>query len=378
MAPDAFEHLKSLKVLDLGGNKLEQLTISGLPQLRRLRVNDNHLSDLSQLKLVSTPLLESVHLDHNEVDVIGEGDLDGLVACPQLVSLSLASNFISTIHQDAFGRVPSLRTLSLQQNKLEQLSGNNSLSFLHPLTELRRLYLSHNHFKLVDENDLASLAHLEVLALDHNLLTRVEAGAFAGCGATLKRLFLDSNRLYYLPQGLFDPLQASRLESIDLSHNQWECICGQEWLGVWLRTVDPSALGATRGDLGCLVGGAKCDDKDDAQFSSSSTSWMIVLAALFAIVTITSMLAIGYLLVQESCRESRLLHRLRRVPSDMVNLLPDEKASTAPSGDSVLVSGDTDRRRDTGKDPPLIRATPQSNNRGGSTKKSVRFDDAIR
>ena len=50
----------------------------------------------------------------------------------------------------------------------------------------------------------------------------------------MQRLYLNKNKLKYLPKGSFDSFSFDTMEAIDVSSNKWECICEEEWLGKWL------------------------------------------------------------------------------------------------------------------------------------------------
>ncbi|KAJ1453237.1 hypothetical protein M885DRAFT_466676, partial [Pelagophyceae sp. CCMP2097] len=165
--PASLEGLKHVQRFLLKGNALRELpeAVSALRGLLQLDCCRNHIRStapgLSQLRLV-----KEVHLDGNDLHELGT-ELAQLRACA---------------------------VLSLRNNQLEALPRSFGAMF-----KLQRLYLSHNRFRTVDGDVLASLVSLVELDLSHNSIS----------GA--------------LPAKLF---RLAKLRSLDLSNNQIDSIPG--------------------------------------------------------------------------------------------------------------------------------------------------------
>ncbi|XP_038127947.1 extracellular matrix protein 2 isoform X3 [Cyprinodon tularosa] len=155
------------------------------------------------------------------------------LSIPELKSLSLEGNNISSIPAEAFNGIPNLEWINLKKNKLTS-AGINPKAFTG-LKMLRRLYLDENLLDVVppdlpptlqelkindnqlrgiDENVFRDLKNLVILELEGNLLSEgnVRPRAFA----PLTQLFylrLGRNYFRTIPQGLPKSLLELHLES---------------------------------------------------------------------------------------------------------------------------------------------------------------------
>jgi len=119
---DAFAHMKKLKTLDLGGNRLEILSVEHLPLLSHLYLNNNSFTSLRNIQLSGLVSLQVLNLDRNELREIDDSSFRSLLTSTQLGSISLVKNEISWIGCNAFEPVSNLRVLSLQNNSITSLS----------------------------------------------------------------------------------------------------------------------------------------------------------------------------------------------------------------------------------------------------------------
>ena len=161
-------------------------------------------------------------------------DMFGLTRSDRIETMSLAWNNLSQISSKAFQHTPNLITLLLQHNHIEDLSTSSFPSFSIPhshlfpfsdtstsiripfltiLKKLATLQLSANNLSIIRADELPK--SLINLALDHNVITKIEARALEGMA--IKKLYLHSNRLSYLYRGTFDSFAPSSVEAIDVS-----------------------------------------------------------------------------------------------------------------------------------------------------------------
>ncbi|XP_039860591.1 extracellular matrix protein 2 isoform X5 [Simochromis diagramma] len=183
------------------------------------------------------------------------------LAIPELKSLSLEGNSISSIPADAFNGIPNLEWINLKKNKLTS-AGIDAKAF-KGLKKLTRLYLdgnlldvvpsdlpptlqelkiNENRLRGIDENSFQGLSSLVILELEGNLLSEgnVDPLAFApliqlsylrlgrnhfrtvpqGLPKSLLELYLENNLIEEISETVFN--QTSNLNIVSLRHNKLE------------------------------------------------------------------------------------------------------------------------------------------------------------
>ncbi|KAM4583266.1 extracellular matrix protein 2 isoform 1-T1 [Fundulus diaphanus] len=181
------------------------------------------------------------------------------LSVPELKSLSLEGNNISSIPPDAFNGIPNLEWINLKKNKLTS-AGIDAKAFTG-LKMLRRLYLdenlldmvppdlpstlhelkiNENNLRGIDENSFQGLSSLVILELEGNLLSEgnVNPRAFApliqlsylrlgrnffrtvpqGLPKSLLELYLESNLIEEISETVFN--QTTNLNVVSLRHNR--------------------------------------------------------------------------------------------------------------------------------------------------------------
>ncbi|XP_036007664.1 extracellular matrix protein 2 [Fundulus heteroclitus] len=181
------------------------------------------------------------------------------LSVPELKSLSLEGNNISSIPADAFNGIPNLEWINLKKNKLTS-AGIDAKAFTG-LKMLRRLYLdenlldmvppdlpstlhelkiNENNLRGIDENSFQGLGSLVILELEGNLLSEgnVNPRAFApliqlsylrlgrnffrtvpqGLPKSLLELYLESNLIEEISETVFN--QTTNLNVVSLRHNR--------------------------------------------------------------------------------------------------------------------------------------------------------------
>lgn len=174
-------------------NRLSSLQgLSGLPDLRELRLDINHLTSLHELK--NLPSLVELSANTNHIRVLPEGFAAGLmppkfftqnwtklhstsgratVACGRLQKLELYHNRLSSVHPKALEGLVSLTHLDLGRNQLKTLNGQA----LEACPALSTLVLSQNLLR--EPPYPLRLPLLNELWLSGNQINSMGAWAFA-------------------------------------------------------------------------------------------------------------------------------------------------------------------------------------------------------
>uniref|UniRef100_H3CAF2 Extracellular matrix protein 2 n=1 Tax=Tetraodon nigroviridis TaxID=99883 RepID=H3CAF2_TETNG len=181
---------------------------------------------------LSIPQLKALSLEDNNISSVPAESFNGI---PDLEWINLSKNQLGSaaIHHKAFTGLKFLRRLYLNGNLLEVVPNNL------PST-LQELKISENKLRGVDENSFRGLENLVILELEGNLLSEsnVDPRAFAplsqlsylrlgrnyfrmvpqGLPPSLLELYLESNRIEEISEGVFN--QTQNLNVVSLSHNR--------------------------------------------------------------------------------------------------------------------------------------------------------------
>ena len=143
---------------------------------------------------------------HGDITELKSGDFDGL---PNLTSLRLDDNELSSLPAGIFDNLTDLTTLNLSSNQLSSLPDG----IFDNLTELTTLSLNGNQLSSLSADLFDNLTNLETLNLSSNQLSSLPTGLFDSL-TNLTFLNLLDNPLTPLPEGYFDNLP--NLETIHL------------------------------------------------------------------------------------------------------------------------------------------------------------------
>jgi len=252
------------------------------------------------------------------------------------------------------------------------LDGTRQVFWLAPMQKLKRLFLSQNNISSLEAGDISIVPTLQEVSLDNNQMSSIDKNALKGL--QLRKLFLNNNSFHYLPEGIFDGWDTELIFSVDLAENPWECICGYDkWVGVWLSNLGDRSTPS--GNIGCVAYQQQgCDHSDD---SPKHSAWITVFAGVLSFIALLFLTAIAYLYIQEACARSPL--PLRRIPSDMMRLIPSVESLSFPNpmvAEANKVNMDQ-KSDDNGTTVKVTNGANRSNSlddQNKTDKKRVRFD----
>ena len=140
--------------------------------------------------------LTFLQITSHRVSLLNRSTFEGL---SNLQRLDLRHGLISKVEPETFSPLVSLRTLLLEQNKLRRVPDVGGL------TSLWKLALHHNEIERLDAGAFSSLTALDGLSLDSNEFTRIQNDTFNGL-TELHTLPLYNNPLTHIEPGSFAPL----------------------------------------------------------------------------------------------------------------------------------------------------------------------------
>lgn len=127
-----------------------------------LKFLPEHMGDLRRI--------EFIYAQHNDIDKMP--DLDG---CEHLQELYISNNYIKSIDERFFEKLPSLKVLDVRDNKIDKLPDEIAM-----LQSLMRLDLSNNCITNLPSS-LSTLAHLVSLQVEGNPIKSIRRDIIA-CG----------------------------------------------------------------------------------------------------------------------------------------------------------------------------------------------------
>ena len=257
-----FKNMKSLIVLELNKNKfveIQGLTFHGLENLKVLRFKRNQVEFLMDGAFFGLSSIEELSLDRNRVNRVNKGWLYGLTTlrylslaqnnidfvdedawefCKVLTELDLRSNKLQLLDRLTLSRLPSLKTLYLQDNKISHIEGGendyDSKTFAEvPLLET--LLLDGNEISHTIEDMRApfdGLSNLRTLTLSNNFIKSIGNEAFIGL-SSLEELDVRFNVISTVQENAFSALPF--LRTIHMDSSSMLCDCYLKWFPKWLN-----------------------------------------------------------------------------------------------------------------------------------------------
>ena len=207
--------LTNLKYLKLNGNRLSALNgnlFNETKKLTGLFLRYNNLKQLSSALFYGLGYLNVLDLSENDLTILPKEVFKGLT---NLAQLYLGGNQIICLDQDLFNEANKLTTLHLHKNNLTFIP---SKLFMR-VGNLEVLKLNSNKIKSLDASLLRGLHGLKEIRLHYNQLMFLQKNLFNGL-RKVKVLSLTSNRIEFINNQIFDDLES--LQSLYLSYNNFK------------------------------------------------------------------------------------------------------------------------------------------------------------
>lgn len=208
-----------LSVCDSNVSRIGAAALTGLRQLRTLRLTGNAIDVLERWAPHYFNVLETLDLTENR---LAEATVDALAAYPNVQTLLLSGNQLKQLPDAMFAGTRRLLHIDLGANRL---SGRLSAHLLAGLTRLETLSLAGNRLESVEPLAFAGCSMLRVLRLDGNAFGRLDGRLFAPLGR-LEVLNVSANALVALERDAFAGCRS--LRTLDVSDNRLQSL-DAEW-----------------------------------------------------------------------------------------------------------------------------------------------------
>ncbi|CAH2229654.1 jg20527 [Pararge aegeria aegeria] len=205
-----FEGLNNLKHLTIKNNALKSndLLCLDIPSLKHLGLSYNILDYLPVEAFSNLPLLETLYLEHCNVDKIIEGTF---INNRNLEKLNIAQNIISNIPEKLFSAVNSISQLNISNNFLDYAPYN----MFDNSTLIETLDMADNLIPKIELSGFGKLRKLKSLILRKNEIQLVSSS---------KRVVLNELILFDIKLKLVDKNTMSTLIT-DLTTNTHYIVC---------------------------------------------------------------------------------------------------------------------------------------------------------
>ena len=219
--------LQQILSFDFRGNGWKQLRpgdFEGFTNVHTLRLSQNQITEIPEGALDfglpgNHPDLRTLELDNNKISTIHPDAFDPLVA--SLVTVNLNGNSLTTLPDGLFDGQRALRSANLSDNFIDRLPSR----IFSGLTTLRRLSLGNNLLTSDSLGFLSNAATLYSITLNNNRITSDGAGPMPDLPsdvfvnlATVRAIHLNENAISVLPNRIFTGL--TQLEDVRLNGNR--------------------------------------------------------------------------------------------------------------------------------------------------------------
>ncbi|KAK8393244.1 hypothetical protein O3P69_013333 [Scylla paramamosain] len=214
LPPGTFSNFTSLESLNLYGNQLQNIIPESLIGLRNsLKSLNLGLNRLNELPQFDFPLLESLVLSKNNITSLPS---DVFVLLPELKMLDLSENHLSLLPVTLLHPIRKLSTLDLSKNQITEIRpGQFNESFINVIN------FQHNKIQEIPSEAFRDLLFLHTLDLSHNMIRSISDGAFLNI-PLIHILRLNKNMLPSFKKEYFKltiPAPNTALRILDLSNN---------------------------------------------------------------------------------------------------------------------------------------------------------------
>eukprot|EP00058_Branchiostoma_floridae_P003557 XP_002589045.1 hypothetical protein BRAFLDRAFT_87518 [Branchiostoma floridae] len=184
-------------------------TFTNLPELFTLYLSYNRITSIPPDTFTNLPKLDYLELKETQIASIQPGAISNL---PQLCDLILPQNQITSIQTGTFSNLQNLNNLDLEENQIISIQPG---AFIN-LHKLKNLNLSSNKMTSIQPGTFTDLPELYDLDLSYNKITSIQPYTFTNL--KLEVLSLYGNQITSIKPDAFANLL--KLEWLDLCENQ--------------------------------------------------------------------------------------------------------------------------------------------------------------
>ncbi|XP_030047343.1 toll-like receptor 3 [Microcaecilia unicolor] len=242
----AFSSLRSLQVLDLGLNQIDQelrgYELKGLDSIEMIYLSFNKHLSLGKNSFSFVPSLRKLFMRRTALN-IPDFAPSPFHSLQNLTVLDLSNNNLANFGEDILDGLHNLENLNLQHNNLARLwkrvNPGGPVLFLKHSVSLQILRLDSNGLDEIPVNAFRGLSKLKYLGLGLNNLNFFPWSVFDD-QRSLDILNLHKNLITSVEKPVFESVFKS-LKTLDMSANPFDCTCESiSWFINWINVTNTS------------------------------------------------------------------------------------------------------------------------------------------
>lgn len=231
----SFPFVSKLNATGLKINQFQRIVFINAHLLNHLDFSYNDINKVPSKVFELATELHIIDLSHNKIDILEEYAFDNDLGESNITEIYLHDNSLTYITQDIFSRLINLEILSLNNNYIQEMDGNEFLN----KPNLMELYLDNNHLTSVVNRDGFNHGSLNVFTIDnfnidisntnaiicsmHNLTETLNANNNQISGILTDNLYDPFIKSLFLSRNLMSSISnisvLHNLETLDMSHN---------------------------------------------------------------------------------------------------------------------------------------------------------------
>ncbi|CAH2085309.1 unnamed protein product [Euphydryas editha] len=209
--------LEDLKIIGSTINRIEASAFQHVRSIKSLDLSENNIDFIDPFAFAELHSLTSLKMANGLSDSVKILPFEPLKALIELEHLDFSNNKLKNVPDTSFHFMYKLKTLNLQDNLIDQFSKGTLQSDIHK--ELESVYLSLNQMQRIDQHTFVNLKEIQEIFIEDNLIETVYRRAFTSLD-NLKVIRLRGNIITEISEEAFQNLPA--LKELDISFNQME------------------------------------------------------------------------------------------------------------------------------------------------------------
>ncbi|XP_041988835.1 chaoptin isoform X3 [Aricia agestis] len=207
--------LEDLKIIGSTINRIESSAFQHVRTIKTLDLSENHIEYIDPFAFAELHSLTTLKMANGLHDSVKVLPFEPLKALIELQYLDVSNNRLQNVPDTSFHFLYKLKTLNLQDNLIDHFSKGTLQGDIH--RQLEGVYLSLNKIRVIEQHTFVNLKELQEIHLEDNLIESLFRRSFTSMD-NLKVINLSGNSIFDISEEAFQNLPA--LKELDISFNR--------------------------------------------------------------------------------------------------------------------------------------------------------------